>query len=181
MMKKPEPRHNKVLSVTQKLALDQITARKGSDPIFRHSLCPEVEVTDTYVFQHAGHLWKCTRSNWQVPGITGVVELYIPTAEDLVPIPIYGDRLVDLHVHGGVLTDGVLVEDYIMEIFTIPNNDDKPPVGIPDGYFSQCESEPEVLTPEDIADREQAIQEASEGKLDYLLEGTQWGPNLRKS
>lgn len=38
-----------------------------------------------------------------------------------------------------------------------------------------------VLTPEEIADREQAIQEASEGKLDYLLEGTQWDPNLRKS
>ncbi|MNV36139.1 hypothetical protein D3C71_1276050 [compost metagenome] len=46
---------------------------------------------------------------------------------------------------------------------------------------SQCESEPEVLTPEDIADREQAMQEASEGKLDYLLEGTQWDPKLRNS
>jgi hypothetical protein len=42
------------------------------------------------------------------------------------------------------------------------------------------ESEPEVLTPEDIQDREQAIQEASEGKLDYLLEGTQHDPKLRK-
>lgn len=38
----------------------------------------------------------------------------------------------------------------------------------------------EELTPEEIADREQAIQEASEGKLDYLLEGTQWDPKLRK-
>lgn len=40
--------------------------------------------------------------------------------------------------------------------------------------------EPETLTPEEIVDREQAIQEASEGKLDYLLEGTQWDPKLRK-
>lgn len=40
--------------------------------------------------------------------------------------------------------------------------------------------EPEVLTPEEIADREQAIQEASAGKLDYLLEGTQWDPKNRK-
>lgn len=37
-----------------------------------------------------------------------------------------------------------------------------------------------VLTPEEIVDREQAIQEASEGKLDYLLEGTQWDPKNRK-
>ncbi|MNX95988.1 hypothetical protein D3C86_1282850 [compost metagenome] len=35
-------------------------------------------------------------------------------------------------------------------------------------------------TPEEIADAEQAIQEASEGKLDYLLEGTQHDPKLRK-
>lgn len=39
----------------------------------------------------------------------------------------------------------------------------------------------EELTPEEIADREQAIQEASEGKLDYLLEGTQWDPKNRKN
>lgn len=37
-----------------------------------------------------------------------------------------------------------------------------------------------VLTPEEIVDREQAIQEASAGKLDYLLEGTQWDPKNRK-
>lgn len=37
-----------------------------------------------------------------------------------------------------------------------------------------------VLTTEEIVDREQAIQEASEGKLDYLLEGTQWDPKNRK-
>lgn len=35
-------------------------------------------------------------------------------------------------------------------------------------------------TPEEIADQEAAMQEAAEGKLDYLLEGTQWDPKLRK-
>lgn len=35
-------------------------------------------------------------------------------------------------------------------------------------------------TPEEIADQQAAIQEAEEGKLDYLLEGTQWDPKLRK-
>lgn len=35
-------------------------------------------------------------------------------------------------------------------------------------------------TPEEIADAEQAMQEAADGKLDYLLEGTQWDPKLRK-
>jgi hypothetical protein len=34
-------------------------------------------------------------------------------------------------------------------------------------------------TPEEIADQEAAMQEAAEGKLDYLLEGTQWDPKLR--
>lgn len=35
-------------------------------------------------------------------------------------------------------------------------------------------------TPEEIADAEEVMQEAAEGKLDYLLEGTQWDPKLRK-
>ena len=39
---------------------------------------------------------------------------------------------------------------------------------------------PVVATPEEIADAEQAMQEAADGKLDYLLEGTQWDPKLRK-
>lgn len=45
---------------------------------------------------------------------------------------------------------------------------------------SVLKAQEEELTPEEVADREQAIQEAAEGKLDYLLEGTQWDPKLRK-
>lgn len=47
-------------------------------------------------------------------------------------------------------------------------------------HYEACAGEPEVLTPEDIQEREQAIQDASEGKLDYLLEGTQHDPRNRK-
>lgn len=87
----------------------------------------------------------------------------------------------------------------LMEPITIPDTIEDGPTPITEALYEQlkaegcvlpdgnvdlskvtCESEPEVLTPEDIADREQAIQEASEGKLDYLLEGTQWDPKLRK-
>lgn len=47
---------------------------------------------------------------------------------------------------------------------------------------SNCDADtpPWNPTPEEIADAEEAMQEAAEGKLDYLLEGTQWDPKLRK-
>ncbi|MCO6704783.1 hypothetical protein [Streptomyces sp. CHB9.2] len=51
---------------------------------------------------------------------------------------------------------------------------------IADSYPETVEMPPELCTPEQIADAEAAIQEAQEGKLDYLLEGTQWDPKLRK-
>lgn len=50
---------------------------------------------------------------------------------------------------------------------------------IADSYPKTVEMPPELCTPEQIADAEAAMQEAAEGKLDYLLEGTQWDPKLR--
>lgn len=43
------------------------------------------------------------------------------------------------------------------------------------GNQAQC-----PMSPEEILDCEQAMQEASDGKLDYLLEGTQWDPKNRQ-
>lgn len=51
---------------------------------------------------------------------------------------------------------------------------------IADSYPKTVGMPRELCTPGQIADAEAAIQEAAEGKLDYLLEGTQWDPKLRK-
>lgn len=183
----------------------KLHARGSMDRLFHHTLCPEIEVVSSFLFQHAGHIWKESHSNWHSIGITGVVELYIPagrgarisefsditkqtsqsgrnetmamyldigipdTIED-GPVPIAQDLFNRLKAGGHLLPNGNvdLSGTFHWDHRTFESN------------LGPAEGEPEVLTPEDIADREQAMQEASEGKLDYLLEGTQWDPRNRK-
>ncbi|MNE56270.1 hypothetical protein D3C80_1511670 [compost metagenome] len=124
------------------------------------------------VFQHAGHLWLHTHSNWDTPGITGTVELYVPTAEDLVPTPVDVGRLPRISQFVDIAKQtSQCVRNETMAIYLEG-------LDVADAYLPHF-LVPEDLTPEEIQDREQAIQEASEGKLDYLLEGTQWGPKNR--
>lgn len=196
----------------------KVLGRSSFDPIFRHTLCPEVEVINAWLFQYAGHIWKHTHSNWHVPGITGVVEPYIPTAEDLNPIPVTlfegelhkdydGDQpimrgshlseLVEItkgmsqcgrnetmaymvvdrpdHVFDPIMLEALNTaaesEDHASPGFLVLLDDDGKPVS----REGQLEYEQAVLK-----DQEEAMQEASEGKLDYLLEGTQWDPRNRK-
>ncbi|MNQ04759.1 hypothetical protein D3C85_174800 [compost metagenome] len=198
---------NPILTIRENLELDKIGQRVDPEiPIYsevvsrfrqqglfdpgRHTLCPELELVTTYLFQHAGHIWKHTHSNFHSIGITGVVELYVPgenaeleylvqgkTHQYEVAPPGRGSRIAEF-VDLTYATSQGMGRNETMAYMIVDR---------PDHVFdqllmqSQCESEPEVLTPEDIADREQAMQEASEGKLDYLLEGTQWDPKLRNS
>lgn len=182
--------------------------------IFETSLCPEVMTMPQSLFQHAGHMWLHTHYQWSSSTITGTVELYIPTAEDLVPTPVTlfegelykdydGDKpvgrfshiqqFVDIVKHTSQCTrnetmaicvEGLDIADAYPPHFSVPAGyliKDRPDHVLDELLMqSHCESEPEVLTPEDIQDREQAMQEAAEGKLDYLLEGTQWDPRNRK-
>jgi hypothetical protein len=157
--------------------LVRMVAPDSDEAIFHTNLCPEVTITNAYLFQHAGHLWKITRTDWSIPGITGVVELYIPTAEDLIPIPVDLGHDYDIPYPstGGRFSHIAQFVDLTKETSQSVRNETMAVYLDP-----VCAGEPEVLTPEDLLDREQAIQEASEGKLDYLLEGTQWDPKNRK-
>jgi hypothetical protein len=201
--------HNPMLTIRENMQLDQIRDRKASDPVIseiglisgalhamalgngkiyakgsmdrlkHHTLCPEVEVSNAYLFQHAGHIWKHTHSNFHSIGITGMVELYVPvenaeleylvqgkTHQYEVAPPGRGSRIAEFVDLTKETSQGVGRNESLAVM--IGNMD------IADSYPQR------PLTPEELADREAAIKEAQEGKLDYLLEGTQWDPRNRK-
>lgn len=221
--------HNPMLTVRENFQLDQIRARKDSDPvvseigvltgmipetyedgpvpigedlfkrlkagghvlpngnidlsgtfhwdhrIFESNLCPEVLTMPQSLFQHAGHMWLHTHHRWSNSSITGTVELYIPTAEDLIPTPVDLNDFTDISEIGRFSHIAQFV-DLTRDTSQSGRNEQ---FAI---YHAAAESEeprPDP-TPEEIEDMHAAMQEAGEGKLDYLLEGTQWDPRNRK-
>lgn len=181
----------------------QLFGRRADDHIFHSTLCPEMEVVSAYLFQHAGHLWKHSHSNFHVPGITGVVELYVPGKEgemefmvhgktskhDAVPEPVglfagklhldydgdmpmgrgsYISQFVDIAKETSQNTRNETIAAYVGNL------------DIADTYPSTHMLPREALSPEELADYDAAMKEVSEGKLDYLLDGTQWDPRNRK-
>jgi hypothetical protein len=150
--------------------------------IFESNLCPEVEVVESYLFQHAGHVWKHTHSNFHNIGITGVVELYVPgenaeleylvqgkTHQYEVAPPGRGSRIAEF-VDLTYATSQSVGRNETMAYMVVDRSDH---------VFDPIMMEA-PLTPEELSDREAAIKEAQEGGLDYLLEGTQWDPRNRK-
>jgi hypothetical protein len=193
-----------MLTIRENMQLDQIRSRKDSDPVVSeigllHSdLCPEIVSLPQTVFQHAGHLWLHTHHEWAKSStITGTVELFVSTAEDLVPTPVdvqqrslstgrvaYFSQFADTAGHmsqcGRNETMAYMIvdrPDHPLDSIMMEALKD---LDIAVTYPCTVEMPPELCTPEQIADAEAAIQEAQEGKLDYLLEGTQWDPRNRK-
>lgn len=181
----------------------------------RINLCPELPMTNWYVFAFAGHMYKATPS---VNGAPGHVELYMPSADDLTPVAVTFDLAMGLaELHDAIPPRRKTPARDHWEKHGDPYDGRPLPAGVTqsdiDGILNQQRDELEKKfpgamarirdavditrqtsqttrnetmaqyypsTPEEIADAEQAIQEASEGKLDYLLEGTQHDPKLRK-
>jgi hypothetical protein len=151
--------------------LVRMVAPDSDEAIFHANLCPEVTLTNAYLFQRAGHLWKHTHA----PGITGIVELYVPAKEGVLEFMVHGKTSKYADTPPGHRPYIAQFVDLTKETSQSVRNETMAVYLDP-----VCAGEPEVLTPEDLLDREQAIQEAFEGKLDYLLEGTQWDPKNRK-
>jgi hypothetical protein len=126
------------------------------------------------VFAFAGHTYKQTVF-LSPEDVTGLCELYVPVGAVLTNE--YGTRPNPIREHWEKHGD-----PYEGRIPHIAQFADIASSMVQSGRNETMAVHIEpVLTPEEIADREQAIQEASEGKLDYLLEGTQWDPKNRKS
>jgi len=159
------------------------------------------------IFAFAGHTYKQTVF-LSPEDVTGLCELYVPIGAVLTneygtrPNPIrehwekHGDPYDGRIPHIQQFVDitkqtsqpnrspwgRVPVIDHTSEGFLSLVDDRGNPVSKEEQLeYEQAilKAQEEELTPEEIADREQAIQEASEGKLDYLLEGTQWDPKNR--
>lgn len=146
----------------------------------------------TQFFPFNGHMYMQTVF-LSPEDVTGLCELAIPDVGELPPMtPRHEGRIPHIQQFVDIVKQTsqpnrspwgrVPVIDHTSEGFLTLVDDRGNPVSKEEQLeYEQAilKAQEEELTPEEIADREQAIQEASEGKLDYLLEGTQWDPKNR--